>query len=438
MTVRNHLRGVKSRPVEKAVRLLIVTQYYPPETGAPQARLSELARRLRDRGHRVTVLTAVPNYPTGAVFPGYRRKLRVSEEREGIRVVRTWIIPSKSQRFLPRFVSYASFALASLVVGIWKLGRQDVVFFESPPLTLVPSALLIGRRLGARCIMNVSDIWPDIMLRLGYRPGKLPLAVLHWLERLGYRSSAAVAVTNAGAEEQIRRRFPDVVTTVISNGVDLERFSPDFASHELRASMGANSESLLVGYFGLHGLAQGLECVIQAAHRLRDDDRIKFVLAGDGPTKADIVGLSRSLGLENVKHMERMPLGDVPPFLASCDVGLVPLASRLPGTMPSKVYEALASGVPVIVTKGCEAETLVSRFGAGKTYSPGNSEELARAIRELAAQRDKLCEIGKTCRKAARRFDRDVLADRLEGVVTAVARGDQPPGSEWRPGQQRE
>jgi glycosyltransferase involved in cell wall biosynthesis len=286
--------------------------------------------------------------------------------------------------------------------------------------------------------MNVSDIWPDIMLRLGYRPGKLPLAVLHWLERLGYRSSAAVAVTNGGAEEQLRRRFPDVMTTVISNGVDLERFRPDLASDELRASMGANSESLLVGYFGLHGLAQGLECVIQAAHRVRDEDRIKFVLAGDGPTKEDIVGLSRSLGLENVKHMERMPLEDVPPFLASCDISLVPLASRLPGTMPSKVYEALASGVPVIVTKGCEAEALVSRFDVGRSYSPGDSEELARAIRELAAQRDTLRDIGRACRKVARRFDRDVLADRAEQVVTAVARGDRPPGSELRPGQERD
>src|SRR5690554_4910927 len=127
------------------MRLLIVTQYFPPEMGAPQARLYELARRLHERGHQITILTAMPNYPTGKVFKGYHWKLRKTEDMQGIRVIRTCIWPSKSSRTLPRLISYSSFILSSIMFGIWGLHRQDVVLFESPPLFIVPLGLLVGK-----------------------------------------------------------------------------------------------------------------------------------------------------------------------------------------------------------------------------------------------------------------------------------------------------
>ena len=413
------------------MRLLILTQYFPPEMGAPQARLYELATRLRDRGHTITVLTAMPNYPTGKVFDGYRRRPYMEEDMDGIRVIRTWIYPSKSSRTLPRLLSYMSFVFSSVLLGIWTVGRQDVVLFESPPLFLVPSGLLIGRAAGARIIMNVSDIWPDIIVRMGHTTGGPFLKAMFWLEKFGYEHSDVVALTNPGAMAQIRQRFPRVQTTVISNGVDTSFFRPELRSDEVRAGLGAGPGDFLVGYCGLHGLAQGLEVVIDAADRLKDRPDIKIVMIGDGPTKADLVATAKEKNLSNLTFFDRRPKAEMPAILASCDASLAPLVCRLPGTMPSKVYEALAAGTPPVVAKGCEGEALVTRYNAGRTFEPMDGGELALAVTELAEDREARAKVRMNCIALAKRFDRDTIALRTERIMLAVAQRHTLPESRW-------
>ncbi len=413
------------------MRLLIVTQYFPPEMGAPQARLYELATRLRGKGHAVSVLTAMPNYPTGKVFDGYRGRVRMEEKMDGLRVIRTLIYPSKSSRTLPRLVSYLSFVCSSVALGIWGLGRQDVVLFESPPLFLVPAGLLIGRATGARIVMNVSDIWPDIIVRMGHATGGPFLKAMFWLEKFGYEHSDVVALTNPGAMEQIRQRFPGVATTVISNGVDTRLFRPELRSQEVRAGLGAGRDDFLVGYCGLHGLAQGLEVVLGAAAILRDRKDIKFVMVGDGPTKEKLLAQAQAEGLENVTFFDRRPKQQMPAILASCDASLVPLVTHLPGTMPSKVYEALAAGTAPIVAKGCEGATLVNQFDAGRTFEPMDAGELAQAVLDLTDRPNTLARVRANCLKLSKRFDRDVIAERTEALLLAVARREPLPAVSW-------
>lgn len=413
------------------MKLLILTQYFPPEMGAPQARLYELAKRLHDRGHQISVLTAMPNYPTGKVFDGYRHKIYLQEDMDGIRVIRTWIYPSKSSRTLPRLLSYLSFVFSSIFLGIWGLGKQDVVLFESPPLFLVPAGLIIGRATGARIIMNVSDIWPDIIVRMGHTTGGPFLKAMYWLEKFGYEHSDVVALTNPGAARQINERFAHVRTTVISNGVDTNLFRPDLRSDEVRASLGAGPDDFLVLYCGLHGLAQGLEVVIGAAERLKNHPEIKFVLIGDGPTKESLVAQARMKKLNNLRFLDRRPKKEIPAILASCDVSLVPLVTRLPGTMPSKVYEAFAAGTPPVVAKGSEGATLVSQFNAGRTFEPMNDKELAEVILSLAKNPSELKEIRTNCLKLAKRFDRDTIAQRTEEILIAVAKRQPLPEVAW-------
>ena len=165
------------------MRLLIVTQYFPPETGAPQARLYELAKRLQDVGYEITVLTALPNYPTGKIFKGYRRKLRVTEEIDGIKVIRTWIWPSKSAKILPRLISYITFAISSVLLGCWGLGKHDVVLIESPPLFLLPSGIFVSRLVRGNPIMMVADVWPECLVQTGHASDGLALKMMFWLEK---------------------------------------------------------------------------------------------------------------------------------------------------------------------------------------------------------------------------------------------------------------
>jgi glycosyltransferase involved in cell wall biosynthesis len=377
------------------------------------------------------VLTAMPNYPAGRVFDGYRRKLRARDEIDGVRVVRTCIWPSNSSRALPRLLSYLSFVVSSVLLGAWGLGKQDLLLFESPPLFLVPSGWLLGKLKRCPVIMNVSDIWPDIIVRMGYGEGGASIKAMEALERFGYRHSDVVALTNPGAMRQIAERFPDVTTTVISNGADIERFRPELANAEARASLGAAEGDLLVGYFGLHGLAQGLEAVVDAADKLRSDPRVKVVLVGDGPTKADLVARAENLGLDNLRFFDPVPKPEVPPLLASCDVALVPLGVRLPGTMPSKIYETLAAGVPVVAAKGCEAESLVGEFDVGRVFEPLDAEELAAAVAELLSGEVDRGAMSERCVALAARFSRDLIAARTDRILQAVANGAELPDVSW-------
>jgi glycosyltransferase involved in cell wall biosynthesis len=415
------------------VKLLIITQYYPPETGAPQARLSELAQRLRSMNYEITVLTAMPNYPTGKVFKGYRGKLKVTEELDGIRVVRTCIWPSKSAKILPRLISYISFAFTSVVLGFWGLGRYDVVLIESPPLFILPSGILIKRLVRANAIMMVADVWPECLIQTGHASDGLALKMMFWLEKFGYNHCQAVALTNPGARDHIRNRFPHLhdKVTVISNGVDTNMFRPELRSDDVHRQLGAAEGDFLVGYCGLHGIAQGLDVVVEAAKKLTGQPNIKFVMIGDGPTKERLAAKAKELDVRNLLFLDKKPKSQMPAILASLDASLITLKVRYPQTMPSKVYEALASGVPPIVAKGCQAEALVMSNDAGLSYEPGDADELAKAVKELADNRELWNRVRQNAIKLSKRFDRNILAGRTAEIIEAVAQNRPLPDIEW-------
>jgi len=415
------------------VKLLIVTQYFPPETGAPQARLFELAKRLKGMAHEITVLTGMPNYPTGKIFDGYRFKLCKTESIEDIKVVRTCLYPSKSSKTISRLLSYLSFGLSSLFLGPWGIGKQDVVLIESPPLFLVPFALLISKIVRGKAVMMVSDIWPDIIIRMGHASEKsMAIKAMLWLEKFGYKRSYAVALTNLGAREQIRTRFPDLkYPTVISNGVDTTMFRPELRDQKVRKKYGAGPDDFLIGYCGLYGLAQGLHAVIEAAEKLKDKDNVKLIMIGDGPVKEELQELAESKRLTNLTFYDRCAKKDMPAIIASLDISLVTLSGRFPGTMPSKIYEAFASGTPPLVAKGCEGETLVNKYDTGRCYEPCDADDMAKMLKELISDRKLLNEMSSRCVELSTRFDRAVIAERTNAILTAVAEGRELPEVKW-------
>ena len=403
------------------LRILFLTQNFPPEMGAKAARLFELARRLAARGHDVRVITALPNYPTGKVFPEFRGRVRVEECMEGVQVVRTWLKPSNAAQPIRRLASYLTFVASSLLFGVRGMGRRDIVFVESPPLFLVLAGVLMGRIAKARIVMNVSDIWPETALRAGVATRGLPLMLMERLERFGYESSDLVTATTRRAGESIAGRFPQVATAVIPGGTDLELFRPERRSERIRESLGLGKGDFLVGYCGLHGLFQGLEVVVGAAQKLRGNPRIKFVLAGDGPTKKTLVELAAAARLENVVFLAPLPRAEVGELVASFDVALVPLAAELPGTMPSKVYETLACGVPLIVSEGCDAASLVTDHALGRAVRPRDVDALADAIIDLLGDSAERRRIRGEARRMSKRYDLDEVARHAEATFLALA-----------------
>jgi glycosyltransferase involved in cell wall biosynthesis len=348
-------------------------------------------------------------------------------------VVRTWLYPSKSKKLLPRLLSYISFAISCLLIGIWGLGKQDVVLIESPPLFLVPSALIISRITRGRPVMMVADIWPDIIIRMGcISERSVFVKGMRWLEKFCYTHSSAVALTTPGMCNQIRSQFPQLPNvTIISNGVDTSLFRPELRDQVIRSELGVGPNDFLAGYCGLHGLCQGLEVVLKVAAKLRYREDIRFIMVGDGPTKETLVKMAAEMKLPNLRFLDKRPKKEMPPLLASLEVSLMPLAIHLPGAMPSKVYEALASGAIPIVANGSDAELLVSQNNAGLSYEPENTDELAQAILKLADDRELWKKMQENGLHLAKRFDQNILAQRAANILAAVSKGEKLPPVIW-------
>jgi glycosyltransferase involved in cell wall biosynthesis len=385
------------------MKLLILTQYFPPEVGAPQNRLFELAVRLHKKGVEVSVLTAMPNYPQMEVYAPYRGKRYVYEEMEGLKVHRTSIYVSRSKSILNRLRNYFSFVYSSAVTGHSKLGDFDLLLCESPPLFLGYSAMFLARRKKAKLIFNVSDLWPESAERLGVVTNRYLLGLAYRLEARLYKRSALVTGQTQGICENIRQRFPEVKTYWLPNGVDLNYYDPQkITAGDWRKKNGLQPDDFVFLYAGIIGIAQGLEIILRAAQAFRDRPAARFVLMGSGPEKPGLQALKEELGLSNVLFLEPVPKKEMPFVLKSVNAAIVPLR-RLDlflGAIPSKLFENLAMEVPVLLGVDGEARRLFIEQGqAGLYFEPENTEALVSVIQELMDRPGLADQLGRNGRK---------------------------------------
>lgn len=396
------------------MHFVIHTQYYPPEVGAPQTRLSELAQRMVARGHRVTVLTAMPNYPTGKIHRGYSGLVR-REKRGGVRVLRTFIYPTQKADFLHRLSNYFSFVFSSAIFGALLLPSCDYLLTESPPLFLGPAGALLAKLKGARFIFNVSDLWPESAVQLDLlRRGSKLHRLAEKIEAFCYARAWLVTGQSKSILQDIEKRFPSQRTFHLSNGADTKRFAPQLRSEYSRAQLAPkeNANRPLALYAGLHGLAQGLEQILDAAEKL--GETCDFVLIGDGPQKAALQEQAARQNLSNVTFLPSRPSREIPPLVASADIVLITLKSLITGAVPSKLYEAMASGVPVVLAASGEAADIVREGEAGLVVAPGDTVGLRAAIQTLADDADLRQRLGENGRRVAtQHFDRDQIAARF-------------------------
>jgi glycosyltransferase involved in cell wall biosynthesis len=399
------------------MRFVILTQYYPPETGAPQARLSDLAKRLRDLGHEVVVLTAKPNYPKGEFLPGYGRGLWTTRTKDGVEVIHCWLVPVKSKRIVPRLVNYFSFVFAAALAGLLRLRRSDVILVESPPIFLGLTAWWLAKWKRARVIFNVSDLYPETAISLGYLSNPLFQRVLYRFEAWCYRVSALVTGQTAGIVENIRARFPNKRVHLLTNGVD----PSDFV-----ASTAVGAEVMLVGYAGVLGHAQELDVVLDAAALLREESSIRFVFYGDGPLGEDLRAKAASLQLTNVEFGGHRSRAEVLQAMRNWSAGIVPLKNvpLFAGALPSKMFEVMGAALPVVLfaPRG-EASQIVEQAGGGVWAPAGDPQALANELRRLAADPELRRRLAASAREyVVQHFDRRKIAKEFAAVVEQVVR----------------
>lgn len=406
------------------MKLTILTQYYPPEIGAPQRRLSSLARHFVRAGHEVHVLTAMPNYPRGEIYAGYGGAAR-RETIDGVSVLRTWIVPTQRTNYAHRLANYFSFVGSSAAIGAaMEPGRSDYLLVESPPLFLGMSGAWLSRVQRARLIMNVSDLWPESAVRLGVvREGSFVHRASARLERWCYRRAWMITGQSREIVADIAGRMPGCRTYHLSNGVEVSEFGPEHAGREARAVLGVDGDgSCLALYAGLHGIAQGLPQLLAAASALEGERApMDMVFIGDGPVKHDLQREAAARRLERVRFLDARPPAALPPLLASADILLVPLGMSIPGAVPSKLYEAMASGRAVVLVATGEAAAIVREHDAGLVVDPGDVAGLAAALRTLRDDPVRRRTLGENGRRAAVQFfDRSRIAARFIDTLEAA------------------
>lgn len=289
------------------MKILILTQYYPPEIGAPQNRLHELAVRLKAAGAKIEVLTALPNYPKMEVQEGYQKGQNREEIIDGIAVHRAWIYVSKSKGILARLLNYFSFVWSSYWRGR-KLKAFDYLMVESPPLFLGYSAIALAKKLNAKLIFNVSDLWPESADKLGVVNNKQLLKLAYNLEASCYQNAHLITGQTQGIVTDISKRFPAKEVYWLPNGVNIDFYNPNHIDEgDFRNKHKFLTSDILFFYGGILGYAQGLEVILKAAALLQDLTSIHFIIQGSGPEKEKLQALKTTLALSNVHFLSRLP-----------------------------------------------------------------------------------------------------------------------------------
>ena len=365
------------------VSILFITQHFPPETGAGPTRVDELCSRWADQGLDVTVLTSAPDYPEGVLYDGYHNEWVHRETRDDVSVVMTKTIPASSGGLSRRAIKFVWFMLLAVVVGL-KLPRHDVVIATSPqPLTGV-SAWIVARLKGSKFVFEVRDLWPESITSLTGAHESLfrPLDLL--VRFLYRRADRIVTVSRAFEADFVDAGVDRSEIWYHPNGVTPEFFEREFEDVRIDGELVAEfDESFVVSYVGTIGRAHGLSVVLDAAAELED---VQFVLVGTGAETEELHARADRRGLTNVHFVGRRPKDQVPDFMLLSDISLVHLrdVELFRTVIPSKIFEAMAAGLPIALGVRGEAERIVQEADAGITFDPEDSEKLVEVVERLS------------------------------------------------------
>lgn len=409
------------------MHILFLTHYFPPEVNAPASRTYEHAVRWVRAGHRVTVITCNPNCPTGILFPGYKNRLRPQRELiDGIEVIRVWTYLAPNAGTVRRIINYLSYMLSSVLAGLW-VESPDIIVATSPQFFCGWAGVILSRLRRRPFVLEIRDIWPESIETVGAIRFRPILRFLQFLERVMYRSADHIVAVGEGYRRKILEKvnIPERIS-VVMNGVDLERFCPQPVDSELRRRW--NGEGKFVcAYVGTIGMAHGLDVVLEAAEKLRDSGRddVVFWLVGEGARKEELEHEARRRGLDGrVIFTGRLPKEEMPRVIASADACLVHLRKTelFETVIPSKIFEMMAMGKPIIMGVRGEALRIVEEAGAGVAMEPESAESLLACIEKLRAGNFFPADYPQRVREYLQQnYSRDALAEKMLNVICESA-----------------
>jgi len=407
------------------MHILFLTDNFPPEVNAPASRTYEHTRQWAAAGEQVTVITCAPNFPQGRVFDGWRNRLWQEELMDGVRVIRVWSYVTANEGFAKRVLDYLSFMLMAFIASLF-VRRVDLVVGTSPQFFTAVAAWGVGALKRVPFVFELRDLWPESIKAVGAMEES---AAIRWLEKLElflYRRAALiVSVTHSFRDALMRRGIDGSKIEVITNGVDTARFSPRPKDAVLVRELGFE-RCFVAGYIGTHGLAHALDTLLAAMHELArrpEGQDIRLLLLGDGARKAALKAEAERLGLTSVHFVDTVAKEQVARYWSLLDVSVIHLrrTELFTTVIPSKLFECMGMGIPVLHGVAGESAAIVEREGVGLVFEPENVEQLVAGLLRLKAEDALRARLSAAGLAGANRYDRSALAERMRLALHATA-----------------
>lgn len=403
------------------MRILFITDNFPPEVNAPATRTYEHCKEWVDKGVDVTVITCAPNFPQGKVYKGHKNKWIQKDNLDGIRVIRVWSYISANKGMIRRTLDYLSFAFSSFIVGLFQ--KADVIIATSPQFFTTWSGFLLSKIKRKPWVFELRDLWPESIVAVGAIQNKKIINFLENIE-LGLYKSADIIVPNTQAfrENLISRNINADSIKVIPNGANLDLFTNGTVKKDLQADLKLE-DKFVVGYLGTHGLAHGLDFILESAAKVKDPS-IHFLFVGDGAEKNKLIVFAEDHYMKNVTFLPPILKEEVPAYLEIFDVALVPLKKNdtFKTVIPSKIFEAAALHIPVLLGVEGEAQKLIEDYNAGICFEPENEKDFLDKLSLIKGDQELYENLARGGQKLAEKFDRKILAGKMLNHIQKIAK----------------
>lgn len=408
------------------MHILFLTDNFPPEVNAPASRTHDHCQAWVAAGHQVTVITCAPNFPKGRVFDGYSNQLWQSEAMDGIRVIRVWSYITRNEGFTKRILDYVSYMITAFFAALF-VRRVDIIVGTSPQFFTACAAWAVSVVKWRPWIFELRDIWPESIRAVSAMKQERLLDLLEKLELFLYRrASAVISVTHAFKRNLIQRGIDGDKISVITNGVNTTRFLPSPKHAGLEQKLGLQNK-FVAGYIGTHGMAHGLETLVDAACLLKAanwSSDVRIIMLGDGANRAALEAMARERGADNMLFLSSVPKDEVASYWSLLDVSIIHLADQplFETVIPSKIFECMGMGIPVLHGVRGESADIVTSSDIGLTFAPGHAEDLVAKLAALHSDAELRLRFARNGPVAAVAFDRQVLALRMLDIMKDLAR----------------
>lgn len=403
----------------KKIRILFLTDNFPPEVNAPATRTYEHCLEWIKNGYDVTVITCFPNFPKGKVFDGYKNNLYKKENINGIKVIRVWSYITANKGFIKRTLDFISFSISSFIAGLFQ--KSDIIIATSPQFFTALSGRTLSFFKRTPWIMEVRDLWPESIKTVGAMKDNIFIRYFEKEEKWCYNSAKhIVVVTDSFKEKLTEKGIPDDKISVVKNGANMELYKPLPKNKKLLEKWGWENKKI-IGYIGTHGMSHKLDFILNCAGK-QQDENIHYLLIGDGAEKENLIKLKERLNLKNVTMLPSVPKEEVKDYLSILDIALINLkkSELFTTVIPSKIFESAAMNVPILMGVEGEAKKIIETYNAGLCFEPENEEDFFLKQKELLEDEHKysLCKQG--CERLAHDFDRKKLADKMLKIITTL------------------